>query len=422
MIVDSLNEAPAPFKGTEIHTLRNGLKLILKEDHTAPVVSMQAWARCGAVNETPEMAGISHVLEHMVFKGTQSRSAGEIARIIESYGGNMNAATQLETTHYYIDVPSCSADPALDVLMDTLLHPQFPQEELERERLVILEEIHRRGDSPDATLWDEFSTSVFRNSPYGVNVIGSEKTVSAMTRDDLTRYYQARYVPPNLCVVIAGDFEKSHMFRKIMHQVDNMKGEKTPDIPEMDFKNWTPEKNSIKKPVQMVHMAVGIPTAGLGGKDLVALDILADILGGSASSRLYQKLREETQNALSVSCDYIAFVKKGLFGFFLDTLPPKADKALDQLFVEIRKVKENPIRQPELDRAKARTKSDWLVGAETPRGQASALGSLCLQNHMELITQYLSRVEALTIDDLMKAYEEYLENQRFAVTRVVPES
>src|SRR5947207_7296492 len=131
-----LDKAPIPFKGTEIHTLPNGLRLIIKEDHTVPVVSIQAWARCGAVNETPNIHGISHGLEHMVFKGTPTRSAGEITKVIEGNGGAINAATQLETTHYYIDVPAYGAPAALEVLADTILHPIFPQEELERERQV----------------------------------------------------------------------------------------------------------------------------------------------------------------------------------------------------------------------------------------------------------------------------------------------
>jgi zinc protease len=136
-MIKTLNEAPHPFKGTEVHTLPNGLKLILKNDATVPVVAIQVWARCGAIDESPNIYGISHGLEHMVFKGTPSRSAGEISRAIESKGGAMNAATQLETTHYYIDIPSYSAKSAIDVLADTILNPTFPQEELERERLVI---------------------------------------------------------------------------------------------------------------------------------------------------------------------------------------------------------------------------------------------------------------------------------------------
>jgi zinc protease len=419
-MIETLNSAPVPFRGTEIHTLENGLKLIVKEDHTIPVVSIQAWAKCGAVNETPNIYGISHGLEHMVFKGTPTRSAGEITRAIESNGGAINAATQLETTHYYIDIPSYGADAALDVLGDTILNPTFPQEELERERLVILEEIHRRDDSPDATLWDEFISRVFQNTPYEIKVIGNEKTVSAMSRQDLLTYFHAHYAPSNKTVVVVGDFDKRKM---VTHLTKIFSGEKrrvAPEAPVVDLKKVKPTSVRLKKEVQLTYFALGIPSVGLGHPDVVALDVLADVLSGGASSRFYQTLREERETMLSLSCDFIPFNQKGLFSFFGESLPEKGDKAIEELLIEIKNIKSTPIRADELSRAKARIKSEWLHGSETPHGQASTLGSLGVLDHLNLVTDYLPKIDALTIDDLMAAFETHLENRPFYSTRIDP--
>lgn len=420
-MIKTLTEAPHPFKGTEIHTLSNGLQLILRNDPTVPVVALQAWARCGAIDETPSIYGISHGLEHMVFKGTPSRSAGEITRAIESKGGSMNAATQLETTHYYIDIPSYGLKPALDVLADTILHPIFPQDELERERLVILEEIHRRDDSPDATLWDEFAAHIFKDTPYGIKVIGNHKTVSEMSREDLESYYATNYVPGNMNLVIVGDFNKNKILKQLHDLFDEQPFRKMPSTPVIDFPADSVASNvTVKKPVQLSYFAVGIPTVGLNSPDIVALDVLADVFGGGASARFYQRLREEQQVMLSVSCDYVSFQQKGIFAVFGETLPNKADEAQKRLMDEIANLAKNPVQPAELARAKARIKSEWLHGSETPHGQASTLGSLNILGQTNLINTYLAQIETLTVDDLMQAYRTYVENRPFYGTFIVP--
>jgi zinc protease len=419
-MIQTFRDAPRPFQQTEVHTLPNGMTLVLKPDTLVPVVALQAWARCGAVDETPNIFGISHGLEHMVFKGTPARSAGEITRAIESNGGAINAATQLETTHYYIDIPSYGADAALDVLADTILRPTFPQVELERERLVILEEIHRRDDSPDATLWDEFASTVFHGTPYGVKVIGNEKTVSAMSREDLMSYFNAHYVPENLAMVVAGDFNKGRMLKKLTSLFGQLPARKAPVKPAVEIGHAKPKKNTLRKPVQQTYFAIGFPTVGFGHPDSIALDVVSDVVGGGISSRLYQRLREETQTVLSISCDYIPFRQKGLFAFFAEVLPENAPRLLEDLILELENIRRSPFVPAELARAKARIKSDWLHGSETPHGQASTLGSLCALDHINLINTYLPKIAALTVNDLTDVFNRYIHPETFFVTKVEP--
>ncbi|MCG3203387.1 MAG: putative zinc protease [Elusimicrobia bacterium] len=418
-----LNDAPHPFKGTEIHTLANGLTLILRQDATVPVVALQAWTRCGAIDEKPSQYGISHGLEHMVFKGTPTRSAGQISRTVEANGGSMNAATQLETTHYYIDIPSYSVKPAIDVLADTLLNPTFPQEELERERLVILEEIHRRDDSPDATLWDEFASQVFKNTPYGIKVIGSIDTVSAMSRNDLMTYFHAHYVPSKMTMVVAGDFNKKAVLKQLTDHFEKLPFKKPPETPTVDTRFiGNPTRNILKKPVQLNYFGVGFPTVGYGNPDVVALDLLADVLGGGVSARLYQKLREKTEIVLSIGCDYIPFQQCGLFALFGETTPDKAQEALWRMAEEIDRISEEPVQMAELNRAKARMKSGWLHGSETPHGQANTLGSLHVLGQMDLLSTYLAQIDASTPEDLMEVYKRHIKGKTFFSTMVEPNS
>lgn len=420
-MLTTLRKAPHPFRGTDIHTFPNGLTVILKADATIPVTALQIWARCGAVDETPNIYGISHGLEHMVFKGTPSRSAGEITREIEGAGGSINAATQLETTHYYIDIPSYSTETALDVLADTILHPTFPQDELERERLVILEEIHRRDDSPDATLWDEFVSQIFQGSPYGIKVIGSKKTVSAMSREDLHRYFQTYYVPSNLSVVVVGDINKRKILKRCHRLFDEMPKGKNPPSPLYRFSEKGKKPlHRVEKPVQLSYFAMGCPSVGLGHPDSVSLDVLADVLAGGASSRLYQRLREERQLVLSLSCDFISFQHKGIFAFFGESFSKNIKKALEQLKKEIRFLEDDALQQSELDRAKARIKSEWLYGSETPHGQASTLGSLSSLGRLNLIDTYLRDIENLKLDDLARVWAKYLKDQSFYTTIIDP--
>jgi zinc protease len=420
-MIQIFNEAQAQFLGTEVHTLDNGMRLVLKEDHTVPVVSLQAWARCGAIDESPDIYGISHGLEHMVFKGTPTRSAGQITRAIESKGGSMNAATQLETTHYYIEIPSYGTTTALNVLSDTILNPTFPQDELERERLVILEEIHRRDDNPEATLWDEFISHVFKGTPYEIKVIGNVQTVSAMSRRDLMSYYRKHYVPANTSLVIVGDFQKNRLVAQLEKLFSKQKKQARPATPRVTLEHREPTSMTVEKPVQLAYVAMGIPTVGFGHPDMVALDVLADVIGGGTSARFYQKLREDEQAVLSVSCDYIAFQQKGLFGFFFETLPQKAGMAVTRLTEELERIARAPFLPAELSRAKARIKSEWLHGSETYRGQASTLGSLVVLDQMQLINTYLKQIDALTVDHLMEAYRTYVAGRKFFTTRIEPQ-
>jgi predicted Zn-dependent peptidase len=221
---------------------------------------------------------------------------------------------------------------------------------------------------------------------------------------------------------VIGDFEKEEMLDHLTALFQDQKPGQAPTPPVVNLADVKPVHASLKRPVQVSYIAMGKSTVGLGHPDVAVLDVLADVLSGGVSSRFYQSLREEKQMALSVSCDFMPYEQKGLFAFFIEALPDRALKAKAELLKELKDVAAHPFRQEELDRARARIKSEWLHGSETPHGQASTLGELAVKNHIDLVSTYLSRIEALTPKDLMRAFDEHLSIDQFFVTELHPDT
>jgi predicted Zn-dependent peptidase len=223
--------------------------------------------------------------------------------------------------------------------------------------------------------------------------------------------------------VVVGDFKKEKVLNQLTKLFEKMPFKKPLETPVVEIDSSVASgRTFIKKPVELAYFAIGRPTVGFGSPDVIGLDLLADVLGGGASARLYQKLREETQTVLSIACDYIPFQQKGLFSFFGETTQAKAQEALWRVTELVDDVRENPVTPAELARAKARIKSEWLHGCETPHGQATTLGSLSVLGHTDLINTYISQIDSLTPDDVMDIYHRHLEGQIFTITMLEPES
>jgi zinc protease len=398
----------ARLRASPLETLPNGLRYVVVEDHAAPVVSLQIWVRCGGVNENAQTAGVSHFLEHMLFKGTARLTAGEIARIVESRGGSINAATGAETTHYYIDVPSDAFHEAFEVLAESVMNPSFPPEEFEKERLVILEEIKRRNDNPQSDLWDGFLEVLYRRTPYRQQVIGSVQTITAMTRDVLMEQHKQFYVPQNLVVVVIGDVKAAAAKKKVKDVFGRIPRGPDPAFPplrEPPFERSVVRE--ISRPAQQAHVAVGFVGPTLDDPRQVAMDVLATVLGGGQSSRLYQTLREEKRSVWSVGSSFITHHGSGAFGIFAECPPEKARSLPNDLYLLLYDADVNGFRPEELARAKAQIRSSWLFSQETYHGQASQWGFYSALGRPELVRRYLKLLDKVTLadlDDLLGAY------------------
>jgi zinc protease len=252
-------------------------------------------------------------------------------------------------------------------------------------------------------------------------VIGTEATVTALTTQDLHSYYRAHYGPDNTCLVAAGDFNSAEMLKMITDLFGKQIPSKRPSGPDFTNRNGHVQHKVIHKNVRMAHFALGIRVPGMASPDMIALDVLSDVLGGGASCRFYQHLRERDRVALSISCDYIPFVHDGLFSIFGETQPANAEKARLAAKAELAAIEKDPITAAEIQRAQARLKSEWLHAAETPRGQASTLGSLAVFNRLDLVENYLADVDKLTPAKLMDVYDRYLKGKELSTILLLPQ-
>lgn len=411
-----------PVEAKIVKTLANGLRYIVLEDHSAPVVSLQIWVRCGGVNENDRTAGVSHFLEHMIFKGTKHLSAGEISYVVESQGGSLNAATGMELTHYYIDIPSESFEQAFAVLAESTLNPSFPPEEFDKERFVILEEIKRRNDNPDSDLWDGFSEVLFPQTPYRRNVIGTAETITAMTRDTMIEQHQQFYVPQNMVVVVAGDVKKSLAERKIKEHFAPVAKAPSPTFPDLrERPRSTAKIKDIRRTAQQAQVAVGFLGPTLNDPDQVAMDVLSITLGGGNSSRLYQVLREQKQIVWNVSSQFMTHHGSGAFGIFAECPPESAASLPNEIYLILYDHLTKGFRPEELTRAKAQIQSSWLFSQETYHGQASQWGFYTALGRPQLVRSYIKELKKVKLDHLQHLLERYFQGRELSGAVLMPE-
>lgn len=380
-----------------VKTLPNGLQTVIVEDHASPVVSLQIWVRCGGVNEAGPTSGVSHFLEHMIFKGTDKISANEISKIVESNGGSINAATSGETTHYYIDMPSDKWEQAFDVLSQSVLHPAFPPAEFEKERKVILEEIKRRNDDPQSDLWDGFLEALYTKTAYRQRVIGSVKTITEMPRSMMVDQHRLYYVPNNMVVVVVGDVKKKEVAKRIKDVFGSLPRAALPPAPPL---LEPPAENNavrtIRRSAKQAYLAIGFVGPTLKDPRQVDMDVLAATIGGGQSSRLYQVLREEKRLVWTVSASFMTHSGSGAFGVFAECPPDKVRSLPNDIYFLFNDVEFNGFTPEEVARAKSQLRSSWLFSQETYHGQASQWGFYTALGAPEMVSGYLKRLDAVS--------------------------
>ncbi len=412
---------PSPARAGAVRSLPNGLRYVILEDHASPVVSLQIWVRCGGVNEAGPTSGVSHFLEHMIFKGTDKISANEISKIVESNGGSINAATGGETTHYFIDMPSDKWETAFDVLAQSVLKPAFPPAEFEKERKVILEEIKRRNDDPQSDLWDGFLEVLYTQTPYRQRVIGSADSIRAMTRDRMVEQHRLYYAPNNMVVVVAGDVSAKAVKKKIQAVFGAVPRGKLPQAPFLlEPAAANTDIRRIDRPAQQAHVAVGFVGPTLADPDQVAMDVLATTLGGGQSSRLYQTLREEKRVVWSVNATFVTHAGSGAFGIFAECPPEKARSIPNDIYFILGDLEFNGFKPEEVERAKAQLRSSWLFSQETYHGKASQWGFFTALGHPEMVTEYLKRLDRVKAADLKPLLTKYSLGRMPAGVMVMP--
>jgi len=423
MIFVTHGQATSVTEGAERITLKNGLTVILKEDHSAPVAAVQVWVKTGSANETPKEAGITHQIEHMIFKGTPTRNTGEIARTIETSGGKINAYTSFDRTVYYVEIDSARFDTALDVLLDAVQHSLFDPEELKKEKEVVLEEYRRSLDIPENQLsWAMMALS-YQKHPYGRPIIGCEETIRSFDREMILKYTDKWYTPKNMVVVAVGDFEAAKALESIKKMVRNFP-ERTGAKPSRPVEPPQTElRKTIKNDrVQQVYLDLCWHIPALTHEDIYALDMLEVILGQGKTSRLYRALKMKTNLVYHVSAGTYALADPSLFSVDATLHPKKLDQALAAIGREISEVTHAPVTPSELSQAKTMAEAAFVFDMEDMAGQARTLGFFqTMTGNMDNADAYLSKIKQVTADDILRVSQTYLVPENLSIGLMAPE-
>lgn len=399
-------------------TLDNGLGLIIQEDHSAPVVSVQAWCRAGSIDEGRLVgAGLSHVLEHMLFKGTTKRSAGRIDQEVQEAGGYMNAYTSFDRTVYYINAPSTGARVALDVLCDIMQNATIPEEELIKELDVIRREMDMGQDDPGHKSARRLFETAYTRSPYRFPIIGHLDIFNTLTRADIAGYYREKYAPNNLFFVVVGDISPAEVEQQVREAFAGNGARPVPAHP----LNPEPRQAGIREvieeaPIELGHFHLSWHIPELRHPDVPALDVLSTLLGSGRSSRLYQKVREKQGLVNAVDAWTYSPGNQGLFGVSAVVDPDKYEVARQAILSEIARMKAQPVPAKELKKAVKQFIAGTLSSRKTMQGQAQDLGgSWMAANDLRFSHHYLEKVKALQPRDLQRVASQYLvdSNQTF---------
>lgn len=404
-------------------TLKNKLNVILAPSHKSPVVSVQMWVKTGSADEAKGEEGISHFIEHLVFKGTDTYGVGEIASTVEASGGELNAYTSFDQTVFYVTISKNYSDVALDTISQMMGFPKFDGQEIDSEREVVCEEIKMGMDSPSRAGSQMLFSSVYRKHPYGIPVIGYEKNVRGWSHKKIKKYYADRYTPSNMCLVITGDFVPAEMKTKVTEIYSKIKltklvkksRKKEPAIKKSTF-------TAAQKAFPEKQLYLTFPAPAVKHKDVPALDILSQILGLGDTSRLVQKLRLEQALVNSVGVFNYSPQDPGLFALSVKYTAQDPQVIFEKIWLEIERVKQFGVQDIEIKRAIVSLLTDQFYGIETVDGIAQRIGSSQFYfGDSSAHEKYLKAVQKLKPKDIQKMAQKYLVKSKMQMALMSPD-
>lgn len=405
-------------------TLGNGLEILVREDAAAPVVSLQAWCRSGSIHEGRWLgAGLSHFLEHMLFKGGGGRSASEIAKEVQAQGGYINAYTSFDRTVYWIDAPASGALGCLEVLCDVVGSAALPEDEFESEAEVIRREIAMGEDNPDQVLSKLFFRTAYAVHPCRHPVIGYRELFDELRREDLLAYYQERYSPDKLFFVLVGDLDADRAVALVEERLGGLKrGYLQPVYVPDEPRQGGPRQGELTFPTELHRERIAWQIPDGIQPEAAAFDLLATVLGGGRSSRLFQSIRETQGLAHSVGAWAYTPSFAGQFALHFDTEPEKADAAREAVLRELDRLLREGIRQDELEKARRQILSAQFSLFTEVRALASDLGSNWLQaRHPDLTRDYVAAVQAVGREELRVLAETWLQPGMQTTAALLPQ-
>jgi zinc protease len=402
--------------------LDNGLTVLLQANHSAPVVALNMWVKVGSIYERDAEAGISHVYEHMLFKGTSTRGVGEIAQEIEASGGDINAFTSFDHTVYHITLASRFLDTGLAVMADAIQHSTFDPEELRKEQEVVLEEIKRGKDIPSRKLTEALFAASYQHHPYRRAVIGNEDTVKSLTREHILSFFHTWYVPNNMTLVVTGDVDPAEVLPRIHTAFQDFPSQPLPtlQIPQEPVQHEL-RTVILADDIQETLLDVAYHVPSVLHKDSYAIDLLAFIIGGGESSRLYQTVKAEQELVHSIYTYPFLPKDPGLLVIGATLEEEHWQDALTGILAEVGRVQREGVTTTELDRAKRNLESEFIYQRETIQGQASQLGYFeAVLDDLAFEARYLKALARTTPQDIQRVARTYLTPNNLTVGIFVP--
>ncbi len=399
--------------------LPNGVRVLTKSMPHIQSVSMGIWVDAGARDETLAEQGLSHFIEHMIFKGTRRRSACQIAREFDAIGGGTNAFTSMENTCYHARVMSGHMDTMIDILSDIFLNSIFDQQEMARERPVIFQEIGMLEDSPDELVHHLAGQSFWGDHPLGRSILGTRETLLGIDSPDLIRFFHKLYQPDRIILSAAGRIDHENFLARVRPVFDSLAAGAPLSRREKPVSDL--QINVYPRQQEQVHLLIGCPGVSVTSPDRYALSLLNTILGGNMSSRLFQEIRETCGLAYSIYSFSSAYTDAGMFGVYAAVSPGDAVEVVERILTALRRLAREPVTASELESAREYTKSALLLSAESNDNQMIRMAQqeIHFQRYIPL-DEIVSRIDRVSADDILALAGRFFGGNQAALTSLGP--
>ncbi|MDU1202437.1 MAG: pitrilysin family protein [Clostridiales bacterium] len=396
-------------------TLKNGLTIIGEEIPYLKSISLGVWVKAGSIMETKENSGVSHFIEHMLFKGTTNRTSKELAREIDNLGGVINAFTSKECTCFYVKLLDEHINIGIDVLSDMILNSRFDERDIKKEKSVILEELKMYEDSPDDLVYDLLLENIYKDHSLGMNILGDRQSLKNLKRESILDYYNEYYVPNNSIISICGNFK----FEEIVKQIEEK------------FKTWQPKSvdTTTTKPnfnpcivkknkdIEQVNLAINLDAIPMtNNREVYALSVVNNVFGGSISSRLFQKIREEKGLAYSIYSSQTLYEDCGELGIFASTSTENIQEVYKYILEEIELIRNEYISPQEIHESKEQLKGSYMLDLESTSSRMMSNGkNLLMRNKVDDEQDIIDYINAVEYDDVVKIIKKVFNTENMGV-------
>jgi zinc protease len=402
--------------------LDNGLRVIVQKDHSTNLVAVDIWVRAGSINETDDINGTAHFIEHLLFKGTKKRGPGQVDMEIESLGASLEAKTGKDWAHFYTTVAKRYLDKSLDVLADVITHPRLDPEDIEHERQVILDEIARSDSDPSKAIIDLAYQTAFTIHSYKLPILGTRESVSKIKPETITSFYNELYVPENTTIVLVGDITPDEAVVAVKNAFSDFKRKSLPATTMPKEPERTEQvRKVVKRNTRLTYLAIAFPAPSIYDlPDVYAMDLLTSYLGTGYQSWLATELKNKKKLAVEVSSDFLSQRAPGLAVLSVAVEPTKVEDAEKAILAKIADLRANPIANSDLDRARRSLEGGFAFDTETFSGRATTLGFYASIGDYELAQSYIPNLRKVTPQDILNLAKKYLDPDRAVIVVLGP--